>query len=271
MRRNPRLIIALIIAAIGLVSYYTSRQTNPITGESQSIALTPEQEIALGLQSAPEMAAQFGGLDPDPQLRDFVSSVGNRVVQNTVASQTPYEYQFHLLADPQTVNAFALPGGPVFITRGLLSRLHNEAQLAGVLGHEVGHVIGRHSAERIAKDQLMQSLIGAVGMASDDPYSAQQMAAVVASMVQMKYGREDETQSDSLGVHLMSDAGYDPRELIHVMEILAEASGGQQQPEFMSTHPDPGNRSARIQEHIQTRFPNGVPENLSKGVSFAPS
>jgi predicted Zn-dependent protease len=271
MRRNPRFMIALIIAGIGFLSYYMSRQTNPITGESQSIALTPEQEIALGLQSAPEMAAQFGGVDPDPQVREFVSQVGSRIVQNTVASQTPYEYQFHVLADPQTVNAFALPGGPIFITRGLLSRLHNEAQLAGILGHEVGHVIGRHSAERIAKDQLMQSLIGAVGMASDDPYAAQQMAALVANMVQMKYGREDEMQSDSLGVHLIVDAGYDPRELITVMEILEEASGGQQQPEFMSTHPNPGNRAAHIQEHIQRRFPNGVPENLSKGVSFLSS
>jgi predicted Zn-dependent protease len=135
----------------------------------------------------------------------------------------------------------------------------------------VGHVIGRHSAERIAKDQLMQSLIGAVGMASDDPYAAQQMAALVANIVQMKYGREDEMQSDSLGVHLIVDAGYDPRELITVMEILEEASGGQQQPEFMSTHPNPGNRAAHIEEHIQRRFPNGVPENLSKGVSFLSS
>ena len=271
MRRNPRFVIALLIAGLGILTYYSSRQQNPVTGESQSIALTPEQEIALGLQTAPEMAAQFGGIDPDPQLGDFVSQVGNRVVQNTVASQTPYEYQFHLLADPQTVNAFALPGGPIFITRGLLSRLQNEAQLAGVLGHEVGHVIGRHSAERIAKDQLMQSIIGAVGMASDDPQSAQQMAALVANMIQMKYGREDEMQSDSLGVHLMSDAGYDPTELIHVMEILEEASGGQEQPEFMSTHPNPGNRAAHIEEHIRQRYPDGVPANLTKGVSFVSS
>ncbi len=211
MRGNPRLMIALVIAGIAFLTYYSSREKNPITGETQSIALTTEQEIVLGLQTAPEMAEQFGGLDADERVQQLVQSVGTKVVQSTVASQTPYQFRFYALADPQTVNAFALPGGPVFVTRGLLARLSNEAQLAGVLGHEVGHVLGRHAAERIAKDNLAQQIVGAVGMASDDPYSAQQVASVVANMVQLKYGREDELQSDSLGVHLMSDAGYDPR------------------------------------------------------------
>jgi predicted Zn-dependent protease len=214
------------------------------------------------------MAAQFGGLDPDPNVQQLVQSVGTRVVKSTVASQTPYEFHFYALADPQTVNAFALPGGPIFVTRGLLGRLTNEAQLAGILGHEVGHVLGRHAAERIAKDQLAQSIVGAVGMASDDPYSAQQVASVVANMVQLKYGREDELQSDSLGVHLMSDAGYDPRTLIDVMTILEEASGGQAPPEYMSSHPNPGNRRERIQGHIDARYPDGVPPALTEGTQF---
>ncbi len=241
------------MVGIGLLTYYGSKQMNPITGEQQAIALTPEQEIALGLQSVPEMAAQFGGLDPDRSAQQAVQLVGTRLVQSTVAKQSPYEFQFYALADDQTVNAFALPGGPVFITRALLSRLESEAQLAGVLGHEVGHVLGRHSAERIAKDRLAQSIIGAVGMASDDPYSAQQIAGVVANMVQMKYGREDELQSDSLGVELMADAGYDPAALVDVMRILEEASGGQAPPEYMSSHPNPGNRAELIRTHIERR------------------
>ena len=156
----------------------------------------------------------------------------------------------------------------MFVTRGLLVRLSNEAQLAGVLGHEVGHVLGRHSAERIAKDQLAQSVVGAVGMASDDPYSAQQVAGVVANLMQMSYGREDELQSDSLGVHLMADAGYDPRALIDVMTILEEASGGEAPPEYMSSHPNPGNRRERIRAHIEARYPNGIPPELGEGASF---
>jgi predicted Zn-dependent protease len=263
--------IALVMVGVAVLTYYGSRERNAITGEEQSIALSPEQEIALGLQSAPEMAAQFGGLDPDESAQQIVQAIGTKIVHSTVASQTPYEFRFFALADPQTVNAFALPGGPVFVTRGLLARLVNEAQLAGVLGHEVGHVLGRHAAEHIAKDQLAQSIVGAVGVASDDPYSAQQIAGVVANMVQLKYGREDELQADSLGVHLMADAGYDPRALIDVMTILEEASGGEAPPEYMSSHPNPGNRRERIQAHIDARFPDGVPQELTEGVSFGRS
>ena len=270
--RRSRLVIALVLIVMAVIGYYGSKQVNPITGENQAIALTQEQEVAIGLQSAPEMAAQFGGLDPDPVAQGIVDEVGNRIVQASVASRTPYQFQFHVLADPQTVNAFALPGGPVFITRALLARLENEAQLAGILGHEVGHVIGRHAAERLAKDQLTQGLVGAVAVGASDDYSsgqaAAQVAAMVGSVVQMKYGREDEIQSDTLGVKVMADAGYDPRALISVMDILESASGGSGQPEFMSTHPDPGNRRQVIQATIEQLWPQGVPSQLTMGRSF---
>ena len=261
---KSRFIIALAMVGFALLSYYGVREKNPITGENQHVGLSQEQEVVLGLQSAPEMADQFGGLDPDASVQSDVEAVGKRVVSQSVAQQTPYKFQFHVLADPQTVNAFALPGGPVFITRGLLARLGSEAQLAGVLGHEVGHVVARHSSEQIAKSQLAQGLVGAVGVASQDQRAAQ-AAAFVAQMAQMKYGRQDETQADSLGVDLMSSAGYDPREMIEVMHVLAKASGGSRQPEFFSTHPDPGNREEKIKQQIAAKFPGGVPSNLTRG------
>ena len=266
--RRGRLLIALAVAAIGLFTYWSSREENPITGEMQAIALSPEQEIVLGLQSAPEMAAEFGGLDPDESIQADLREIGNKLVQNSAASGTPYQFRFAVLADPQTVNAFALPGGPVFITRALLDRLENEAQLAGVLGHEIGHVIGRHSSEQIAKSQLAQSLVTAVGVAGADAGGGQgaaQMAQMVAQMVQMKYGRGDELQSDQLGIRSMAQSGYDPRAMIRVMEILAEASGGSRQPEFMSSHPDPGNRVQLIEAEIAKLYPNGVPPELTLG------
>lgn len=269
--RRGRLLIALVVAVISLAGYLGSRSVNPITGEAQHIALTPQQEIALGLQSAPRMAETFGGLDADPDVQALVRGVGERLVESSVASRTEYRFQFHVLADPQTVNAFALPGGPIFITRGLLARFENEAQLAGVLGHEIGHVIARHSAEHLAKSQLAQGLIGAVGIAgSDDGSGGQQsarVAAMVAQMVQLRYGRGDEHESDTLGVRLMSEAGYDPRALIDVMRILEQAGGGRQ-PEFMSSHPDPGNRAELIREAITRRFPDGVPDDYRLGTRF---
>src|SRR5262245_20355340 len=117
-----RWIIALIIALVAAVTYYGYRVTNPITGETQHIALTSHQEIALGEESAPQMAEQFGGLDPDSALQVNVQSVGERVVARSEAGRSPYAFQFHVVADSQTVNAFALPGGPVFITHALLMR-----------------------------------------------------------------------------------------------------------------------------------------------------
>lgn len=270
-RGRPRLLLAVVLALVGVCSYYAQREYNPITGETQSIAMTVDQEVQLGLQSAPEMAAEFGGLDPDPQLQNLVRSVGAHVVRSTVASQTPYEYSFNLLADDQTVNAFALPGGPIFITRALLMRLENEAQLAGVLGHEVGHVLGRHAAERMAKTQLAQTLVGAAGVAGSEDgkgMMAAMAAQAVAQMLQLKYGRSDELQADQLGVDLMSTSGYDPRAMIEVMRILKEASGGSNRPEFLSTHPDPGNRAEKLQELIAAKFPNGVPSELTQGGAF---
>jgi predicted Zn-dependent protease len=262
-----RLVIGLIMIAFALISYFGSSVYNPITGEKQHVNITEEQEIALGLQSAPEMAQQFGGLHPDEQQRARVAAVGEQIVANSAAAQSQYPFQFHLLADQQTVNAFALPGGQIFITDALYSRLQTEGQLAGVLGHEIGHVVGRHSAEHIAKQQLTQGLTGAVVLSTYDPNdpSSQrtaQVAMVIGQLVNMKFGRDDELESDQLGVRFVSEAGYDPRAMIEVMRILDEASSGGRPPEFFSTHPNPENRVARIEEAIQQQFPGGVPEGL---------
>lgn len=265
---GPRLIMGLLFAGFALFSYFSQQSTNPVTGEKQYVSVTPEQEIALGLQAAPEMVQQFGGVSQDAQASAAVEAVGQRIVQNSAAGRSEYEYHFTLLGDRNTINAFALPGGPIFITEALLGRLTTEGQLAGVLGHEVGHVLGRHSAERIAKQQLTQGLTGALVLSTydpDNPNSAgtAQMAMLVGGLINMKFGRDDELESDRLGVRLMADAGYDPRALISVMEILGSSREGGGQPEFMSTHPDPGNRAEKIKEAIAAEFPNGLPAGLT--------
>lgn len=256
--RNPRLIIAAFIMIAGLVTYYGQRQINPVTGETQHISLSPDQEVALGLNSAPQMAQEFGGDDPSEEDQRRLFEIGKKVVLSSPAAKSPYKFQFRLLADRKTVNAFALPGGPIFITRALYDKLKTDEHIAGVLGHEIGHVVGRHSAEHMAKSQLAQSMVGAAAVATSDEYGRGQqgamIAAFVAQMTQMKYGRKDELEADKFGVHYMSDAGYDPNALIGVMDILEEASGGgQRRPEFMSTHPDPGNRRENIKAEIAKR------------------
>ena len=196
------------------------------------------------------MIQQFGGLHPDEDAQRLVKEIGQKIVNNSVAKNTPYQYDFHLLADPNTVNAFALPGGQVFITAALFERLQDEDQLAGVFGHEIGHVIARHGAERIAKMELTQGLTGAAVIASGD-YSTAQAAQMIGSLINMSYGREQELESDDLGVRFMVESGYNPEALIGVMQILEQASGGSNQPEFMSTHPSPDNRVARIKAAIE--------------------
>jgi len=264
-----RIVIALVLAVLAVVGYFmsTRNEYNPITQENQRIALTVDQEIAMGLQSTPEMEAQFGGLDPDQGLQAKVEQIGEKVVAASDAKQSEYPFAFHLLADTQTINAFALPGGQVFITRALLNLLDSEGELAGVLGHEVGHVVGRHTAEQIAKSKLIQGLAGAAGAGLYDPNhpqsaTAAQMAMLVGNIINMKYSRGDESQADQLGVRFMAEAGYDPRSMLKVMEILKQADGGSGQPEFMSSHPDPGNRMEAIQKEIDAEFPNGVPDGM---------
>lgn len=265
-----RLGIGVIFAIFGMFNYFTNVSENPITGEQQRVQLTPQQEIVIGRQSAPKMAAQHGDLYPDRALQDYVDQVGNQVVQSSPAKSSPYPFEFHLLRDPQTVNAFALPGGQVFITAALLDRLDSEAQLAGVLGHEVGHVIGRHGAEHLAKQQLGSALVNAVGIAASDRPGSGRQAAILAQavnqMVNLKYGREDELESDRLGFQFMTAAGYNPSGIVELMKILDSARGGSgKQPEFMSTHPDPGNRIEQLINIINQEYPEGVPNQLQIG------
>jgi predicted Zn-dependent protease len=135
------------------------------------------------------------------------------------------------------------------LTSALLAELDTEDQVAGVLAHEIVHVLARHGAQRIAKSELTNGLVGAVGVASGDA-SAAQTAAVIGQLVNMSYGRDDELQSDTLGVCLMLDAGYEPEAMIEVMRVLEAASGGARQPEFFSSHPSPQNRIGEIEQAI---------------------
>jgi predicted Zn-dependent protease len=245
------LIIGLIMAGFQVVKYFGSSQVNPITGEAQRIQWTVEEEIALGLQSAPQMARQYGGLHPDQRVQQMVDDIGQKLVTNTLAGKSQYPFDFHVLADDRTVNAFALPGGQCFITAGLLSRVKNEDQIAGVMGHELAHVVYRHGGERMAKSSLIQGLIQSVLIGSGGSMEAAQIANFIGNMTNLKYGRDQELVSDDFGVRVMIEAGYNPTHMIGVMDILEAASGGQSGPEWQSSHPHPENRREKIKESIE--------------------
>lgn len=265
--------IALLIALVGGLRYCGQRQRNPVTGEMQQVALSPRQEIALGLHSAPLMIARHGGELRDGQVEPYVESVGQRLVAASKAAGGPYRFDFHVLSDARTINAFALPGGQIFITRALLLRMRSEAQLAGVLGHEIGHVIARHGAQHLAKQQLGQLLVTAVQIGSYDPRDpsrnrgASVLAQAAHQMVGLKYGRDDELEADRYGFRIMVAAGYDPRGIAELMQILDDASAGGRPPEFLSTHPDPGSRRQLLSRMIDAAFPPpaSIPPGLRVG------
>lgn len=264
-----RLGLGLLFAGFSLLNYFVNVSENPITGERQRVALDPQQEIVLGQQGAPEVAQSFGGLHPDAALQSYIDQVGQQVVQQSQAGQSPYPFDFHLLNDTATVNAFALPGGQIFLTAGLLSQLSSEAQLAGVLGHEVAHVIARHGSEQLARQRLGGALVNAIAVAASDGSGSGQQAAVLAQavnqLVNLNYSRSDELESDRFGFEFMTAANYNPKGLTELMAILNQASEQGRSPEFLNTHPNPDNRIERLEAQIQAAYPSGVPAALEEG------
>lgn len=276
--RNPKLLMAVGLALFAVISYFTSSATriNPFTGKEVTVKdMTPEQETALGLQSVPEMAAQFGGQVRDPILRSKINEIGQRLLlakeriidkRGTQADDFDYQFQFYVLADRKTINAFALPGGQVFITMALLEKLPNEDAVAGVLGHEIGHVLAQHSLQQMAKGGLISGLVNAAVVAtSDGTTNNAHIAQMVGQVVQTKYGRAHESESDRIGIQLLLEAGYKPEELLSVMKVLAESMGdGKRPPELLSSHPFPETRAKEIEVYIDFFRKNG-PEAIWTG------
>ena len=261
-----RLLIGLAVIAFSLLSYYFKTDTNPITGEEQRVALADEaDEVAIGFQAAPGMIEQHGGRLTG-QAAMVVEDVGNELVRSMELAYldgqaNPYRFEFFLLQDPQTVNAFALPGGPVFITQALYNRLETRGRLAGVLGHEIGHVVARHGNQRMAQQKRDQGISSGVAVASGS-YNTARMAQMAIQTASMKHGRDQELESDEWGVRLMPLAGYDPADLIEVMNVLEAASGGASGPEFASTHPSPANRREQITASIE-KLPPGALDKVN--------
>jgi len=253
----------LALAALTLTTGIIACSTNPATGRSQFNALSPEQEIAMGREAAPELIKEMGGEVARQDLRDYVTEVGLRLAATTEGDNPNLPWKFTLL-ESEVINAFALPGGQVFMSLGLAREMTSEAQLAAVLGHEVGHVTARHINDRMSDHLLVTTIAGvSAAILSDSENAALRDITPIAvqmggQMVLLRFGREQELEADALGVRYMTNNNYDPRGAVEVMEILARAMKNDRGLEFMSTHPYPETRVRALGSLINSRYPHTI-------------
>jgi predicted Zn-dependent protease len=251
--RRPVPELAVLVLAIAIPGC----ASNPATGKSQLNFYSEAQEIDMGRQADREISAQMGIVE-DPALQGYVSELGRRLAAKSERPHLPWTFR---VMDDASVNAFALPGGFIYVTRGILGHLSSEAELAGVLGHEIGHVTAQHSVNQRSKQQLAQGglLLGMI--VAPEVAQAADLATVGLGALFLKYGRDDERQADDLGLRYMASTGFEVRELPKVFALLGKvgaAEGGGRVPNWLSSHPDPGDREARSRKLIAERaYPRG--------------
>jgi len=230
---------------LGLI-FLAACAVNPATGNRQLTLMTEGQEIQMGREAHPQILASMGRY-PDENLQEYVQGLGEELAASSERPDLPWTFE---ILDEPVINAFALPGGFIYVTRGIMAYLDSEAELAGVLGHEIGHVTARHSVNQMSRAQLAQLGLGVGMVLAPELQRFQGLASAGMQLLFLKFGRDDEHQADELGVRYMSREGYDPARLSGVMVMLGEVSGGEggRIPEWLSTHPDPENREESILE-----------------------
>jgi predicted Zn-dependent protease len=239
-----KLLILTVVTPVLLMLAGCAR--NPVTGKKQVALMSEKQEIAMGQEADPQIVAEFG-LYPDSSIQRFINDKGNQMA--AISHRPNIKWTFRVL-DSDVINAFAVPGGYVYFTRGILAHLNNEAQFSGVLGHEIGHVTARHSVSQQTKQILSQVGLIAVIVAKPELARFAETASQGLQLLYLKNSRDAERESDKLGVEYSSHIGYDAREMAKFFQTLEremnKATGGQRLPDFLSTHPNPGDRYVTV-------------------------
>lgn len=253
----------LFLLAAGMALGVGSCATNPVTGQRQFTLLSEAQEIRMGRDYDPQIVAEMGLVD-DAALQAYVHELGGRMA---AASERPdLPWTFRVLDDP-LVNAFAVPGGYIYVTRGILAHFNSEAELAAVLGHEIGHVTARHSVARMSAQQLAQFGLVLGTVLRPDLETVAEITGAGLGLLFLKYSRDDERQADDLGLRYMVEAGYHPGQMARVFEMLEAVSGGEGQdrgPEWLATHPNPGNRRERIAQQVGELPPSAMDGRIGR-------
>lgn len=241
--------LALVALTAGMV--LESCAFNSATGQRHLNLISESQEIAMGQQADKEIIATLG-LYNDANLQSYVQKLGSSLAKNSERPNLPWTFR---VVDDPVVNAFALPGGFIYVTRGLMSYVENEAQLAGVIGHEIGHVTAQHAVHSMSNQQLTQLGMTAGMVVAPKLQRYGQYVNAGLGLLYLKYSRNDESQADHLGFRYMVRADKDPRQMINVFAMLnriSQSGGGSSTPEWLASHPNPVNRSENFQKEIDT-------------------
>jgi predicted Zn-dependent protease len=242
--------VSLTTSAV-LLALLAACATNPVTGRREISFMSEAQEISIANESEPQIKEEMGVYN-DPELQRYVSEIGWRMAKISERAQLPWRFT---VVDVPAVNAFAVPGGAIYITRGIMPFLDNEAELAGVLGHEIGHVTARHSAQAYTRQVGGQAGLIALGIFVPAARPFGDLGAQAIGVLFLKYGRDDELQSDQLGAKYESQLGWDPAAVpafLSTLGRLDEAAGDRKGvPNWLSTHPDPLSRVSEIQPTVQ--------------------
>lgn len=216
---------------------------NPVTGKRQLALITESQEIAMGQESHPEVLSQFGAVD-NTSLQEYVTRIGNDLARVSHRPSIPWHFT---VVDSHVVNAFAVPGGYVYITRGILEHMNNEAELAGVLGHEIGHVTARHSVTQMSQGQLLNLGLGLGSILSSRFRQVGGLAQMGLEVLMLKYSRDQERQSDQLGLEYMAKCGFDPEQMSKFFQVFVNMKEASTEsiPNWLSSHPSPPDRIQR--------------------------
>lgn len=241
-----------LLLMIMLLTFASGCSKNVATGRNQLILVSAAQVSAMGEAAKPQLTEQYGGEVASAELRDYVSRIGLVVAKRVEPEFSHIKWEFTTL-DSDIINAFALPGGKVFVSRGLIEKFSTEAQLAGVLGHEIGHVTARHVDERLSHVAVTEFGLGLLGRASNSDF-ANLAAKMVTQGTLLKFNRDQEQEADEQGVKYMVRAGYDPHGMLEVLEILAQASEGSSNLEILSTHPDPKRRIKTVKAMLEGQY-----------------
>ncbi len=237
----------------------TGCQMNPATGQRNFNVFSEGAEIRLGAEAQPEFIRDYGGPIPSATIQNYVSNLGQQLANESERAGLPWE--FHVV-DSSVINAFALPGGKIFLTRGILAKFKSEAELAGVLGHEIGHVTAQHMGQQMSQRLVVSGVLIGLGVAaqtSDEDWLKILGVGtqVGGTLYLLSFGRDQEKQADELGIRYMTRLGYNPMGLVRVMEMFqAEESAGGRPPEFLSTHPAPQSRVDHLMSLIRSRYPD---------------